>query len=381
VMQRLMALVYKELIQIRRDKRTLGMMIALPVLWLIMFGYAFSFDVQEVTVGVIDQSGTRVGGLVADAFRTYDRFAPVVLAEETVGGINNAMYRDEVQMAVVIPPGYGGEGTTGGMKVYLDGANLFAAQTGARLLQRALEPVQAQIKAELEAKTKAGAQSLTMPAPAVPQLIPELEILYNPELKSANVMIPGLLGLVVMFMTTMMTAMGIVREREYGTMEQLVVTPIRPLELMLGKILPYFLVAAVDFGLVFLAGSYLFDLHFVGNLPLFLGLSLLLVFTTLGLGLLLSTIAQNQQQAMQLAIFAILPQILVSGLIFPLSSLPKVIQYVAYALPFTHYVPIARGMFIKGQGLDLLGTEALILAGYAVVVVALASLRFRKRLA
>jgi ABC-2 type transport system permease protein len=184
-----------------------------------------------------------------------------------------------------------------------------------------------------------------------------------------------------MFMTTLMTAMGVVREREYGTMEQLVVTPIKPVELMLGKLLPYFLVGVVDFTLVFVAGKYLFHLTFMGNLPVFLLLSLLLVFTTLGLGLLVSTVAQNQQQAMQLAIFIILPQILLSGLIFPLSSLPKPIQWIAYLLPFTHYVPIARGMFIKGQEFALVWKSAAVLAVYAVVVVTLASLRFRKRIA
>ena len=418
--QRLLALAQKEFIQIRRDRRTLAMMIVLPLLWLIMFGYAFSFDVKEVTVAVIDNSGTTIGSAVADAFRNYERFRPVSLNNPSEAGVRHAMNRDEVQMAVIIPAGYGAEGSDVQMQVFLDGADLFAAQTGARLLQSAIEPVQDQIKADLEARTKAqvqqkiqaemekrkaevmaqlppaikpmaeqqllkgfdvSGQAIAIDPPATPQLIPAVTILYNPDLKSANVMIPSLLGLVIMFMTTMMTAMGVVREREYGTMEQLVVTPIKPFELMLGKLLPYFLVAAVDFALVFVAGTYLFDLTFVGNLPLFLLLSLLLVFTTLGFGLLLSTLAQNQQQAMQLALFVILPQILLSGLIFPLSSMPKVIQYVAYVLPFTHYVPIARGMFIKGQGLDLLWPQAVILAGYAVVVVTAASLRFRKRIA
>lgn len=416
MLQRMLALAQKEFIQIRRDRRTLAMMVALPLLWLVMFGYAFTFDVEEVQVAVLDQSGTRTGALVAEAFRTYDRFVPVALAEVTEQGMREAMYRDELQMGVIIPPGYP-EGAAQ-MKVLVDGAHLFAAGTGTRLLQDALEPVQSQIKAELAERTRTQFQArltqvieerkqaalqqvppplrpqveqmigalaanpgnLDLETPEPPRLIPELEILYNPELKSANVMIPGLLGLVLMFMTTMMTAMGIVREREYGTMEQLVVTPIRPVELMLGKLLPYFVIGAVDFALVYIAGVYLFDLHFAGNFPLFLGLSLLLVFTTLGLGLLLSTVAQNQQQAMQLALFTILPQILVSGLIFPLSSLPTAIQYVAYLLPFSHYVPIARGMFLKGQGLDLLQTEALVLAFYAVVVVTVASLRFRKRI-
>lgn len=432
--QRMMALAQKEFIQIRRDRRTLAMMIALPLLWLIMFGYAFTFDVKEVKVAVVDESGTSVGAMVADAFRDYDRFRITDLDDPTEAGIRDAMDRDQLQMGILIPKGYAEEGADSSvqMQVFLDGADMFAAQTGARLIQKALEPVQDQVKADLTARTKAnlkeqlsaemqrhvsqalqkqqeamlaklppairaqfaqqptpvpvpdGAANTTLPeitTPAMPQLIPQVNILYNPDLKSANVMIPGLLGLVIMFMTTMMTAMGIVREREYGTMEQLVVTPIKPVELMLGKLLPYFLVAAVDFAIVFVAGVYLFDLHFAGNLPLFLGLSLLLVFTNLGLGLLLSTVAQNQQQAMQLALFTILPQILVSGFIFPLSSLPKWLQYVAYALPFTHYVPIARGMFTKGQGLDLLWPQAVVLAGYAVAVVTVASLRFRKRIA
>ncbi|MDF2629740.1 MAG: type transporter [Symbiobacteriaceae bacterium] len=420
MLQRLLALAQKEFIQIRRDRRTLAMMIALPMLWLLMFGYAFSFDVQEVRVAVVDESGSEIGGMVADAFRTYDRFIQTDLADRSEAGIRDAMYRDDLQMGIIIPQGYAEAGNSEQIRVLVDGSDLFAAQTGARLLQSAIEPVQGKIKADLEARTKADIQerltkelsarrdallaqvpapmkaqveqqfagatalspdALGVSAPAAPQLIPTVTVLYNPELKSANVMIPGLLGLVVMFITTMMTAMGVVREREYGTMEQLVVTPIRPLELMLGKLLPYLLVGALDFFIVYIAGRYLFDLTFAGNLPLFLGLSLLLVFTTLGLGLLISTVAQNQQQAMQMAIFVVIPQILLSGLIFPLSSLPAVIRYVAYALPFTHYVPIARGMFIKGQGLDLLWPQVVILAGYAVAVVTLATLRFRKRIA
>ncbi len=365
--QRLMALAGKELIQIRRDRRTLAMMVVLPLLWLVMFGYAFSFDVQTIDVAVIDQSGTRPGHAVAEALRGYERFAPVDLADASEAGIKDAMFHDRVHMGVIIPPGFGSGGAQ--LQVLIDGANLFAAQTGARLLPKALEPLQEQMKAVLG------------PAAAVPpQLIPHLEVLYNPELKSANVMIPGLLGMVTMFMATLMTATGVVREREYGTLEQLVVTPIRPLELMLGKLLPYAVVAALDFALVYVLGNWLFDLHFAGNLPVFLGLSFLLLLTTLGLGLLLSTVAQTQQQALQMAMFTVMPQILVSGLIFPLSSLPRAIQYIAYALPFTHYVPIARGMFVKGQTLAQLSTPALVLAVYAVVVVALASLQFRKRL-
>lgn len=367
---RLVALIRKEFIQIGRDRRTLAMMILLPLVWLIMFGYAFNFDVREMRVAVVDRSGTRIGELVAGALRGYERFRIVELPEPTEDGIRLAMHRNQVQMGIIIPPGYGEVrgGDHARLRALVDGADLFAAQAAVRLFQGALEPLQDRIRKIV----------LTRGEP--PPMIPEIEILYNPELRTATVMIPGLLGMVTMFMTTLMTALGIVREREYGTLEQLVVTPLRPIELMLGKLLPYVLIAAVDFALVFLAGTYLFNLKFAGNLPLFLALSLLFLVTTLSLGLLISTLAQNQQQAMQLAFFAMFPQILLSGLIFPLSSMPKVIQYLAYLLPFTYYVPIARGMFIKGQELALLATPAGLLAAYALAAVTLSSLRFRKRL-
>lgn len=417
--QRLGALTRKEFIQILRDKRTLAMMIILPLLWLVIFGYAFSFDVKEIKVAIIDNSGTSVGGLIAGALRDCSDFRQVDLADPTAAGIRAAIGRNELEMGVIIPPGFGNGSDTAQMQTIIDGSDLFSAQAAVRLIPKALAPVQDQVKAELMAGAKedltnsvkdqvkdraagllaevppqlrslvegqlAGtieqiSNDIEVNPPAAPQLIPATEILYNPDLKSANVMIPGLLGMVVMFMGTLMTAIGVVREREYGTLEQLVVTPIRPLELMIGKLLPYFLIATVDFAIVFVAGSYLFSLHFAGNLPVFLALSLLFEFTALGLGLLVSTVSQNQQQAMQLAIFVIIPQLILSGLIFPLASMPRAIQYFSYLLPFTYFVPIARGMFIKGQSVALVAQQVWVLCGYFVVVVALATLRFRKRL-
>lgn len=383
MLMRILALTRKEFIQIRRDKRTLAMMILLPLLWLLVFGYAFSFDVKTVTVGIVDESGNPVGAKIAETLSAYDRFEVQSVATHSEAGIREAIHRDEIKLGILIPADLG-KGAQ--VKVLVDGTNLFAAQAATRLLQQAMEPVQ---KALLQVPTVQPPQptagttppaASTMPLTVGSNLTPQMEILYNPELASAPVMIPGLLGLVTMFMAVMMTALGIVREREYGTMEQLVVTPIKPFELMIGKLLPYALITAIDFGLVFVAGVYLFHLTFAGNLLLFIALTLLFLVTTLGLGLLVSTVAQNQQQAMQMALLVILPQILVSGLIFPLDSMPKAIQYVSYLLPFTHFVPITRGIFIKGQEFSLLTTQTGVLAFYAVAVVTLATLRFRKRL-
>ncbi|MEW6049140.1 MAG: ABC transporter permease, partial [Bacillota bacterium] len=318
-MQRVLALVQKEFIQMRRDRRTLGMMIALPLVWLVIFGYAFSFDISDLRVAVVDESGTNIGAQMAEAILSYEKFVPVRVTVPWED-VRRAIEQERVDMAVFIPPGFGrvSDGRTDArLKLIIHGSQLFKAQAAARMLQRAMEPVQDEIQAEVraqveedvrrrletelarrteEAREKAQALvesrapavalpedlfrppslgELDFEPPAPPRLIPEIEILYNPDLKSAPVMIPGLLGLVVMFMTTLLTSLGIVREREFGTLEQLVVTPIRPLELVLGKLLPYVAVAAVDFALVLLAGIYLFDLRVAGNLWLFCGLTLL----------------------------------------------------------------------------------------------------------
>ncbi|MEW6049380.1 MAG: ABC transporter permease, partial [Bacillota bacterium] len=406
-------MVQKEFIQMRRDRRTLAMMIVLPLVWLVIFGYAFSFDISDLRVAVVDESGTNIGARLAEAILSYEKFVPVRLTVPWED-IRQAVEQERVDMAVFIPPGFGrvSDGSTDArLKLIIDGSQLFKAQAAARMLQRAMEPVQDEIGAEVraqveedvrrrlgaelarrtaEAREKAQAlmesrgpavalpedlfrppslADLDFEPPVPPRLIPEIEILYNPDLKSAPVMIPGLLGLVVMFMTTLLTSLGIVREREFGTLEQLVVTPIRPLELVLGKLLPYVAVAAVDFALVLLAGTYLFDLRVAGNLWLFCGLTLLFLLTTLGLGLLISTVSGTQQQAMQLSFFCIFPQILLSGLIFPLTSMPEAIQYIAYLLPFTYFVPIARGIFIKGYGLELLWQPVVVLAAYGVAMI------------
>ncbi|HEY8347662.1 MAG TPA: ABC transporter permease, partial [Symbiobacteriaceae bacterium] len=251
MLQRILALAQKEFIQIRRDGRTLFMMLALPLIWLVLFGYAFTFDVGEVPVAVVDQSGTAVGAAVADAIRSYERFIPIDLAEPSADAIRDAIFRGEVVMGVLVPPGYGEEDAE--LHILLDGASLFAAQTAARLLPAALEPAQEALRSELQARTRARMEEVIaeaaaarraelleqVPPPlraqveqmlaAVPQpSLDELDVaspeqqrlrqtvttLYNPELRTAVVMIPGLLGLVVMFMTTLMTALGVVRERE-----------------------------------------------------------------------------------------------------------------------------------------------------------------------
>ncbi len=206
------------------------------------------------------------------------------------------------------------------------------------------------------------------------------EILYNPDLRSANSMIPGLVGVVMVFIATIMTAVGVVRERERGTLEQLLVTPLSSTELMVGKIAPYVLISLVDLVIVVVAGVFIFDVPFAGNPWLLFGLSFIFLVACLGVGLLVSTVSQTQQQAMQMAVFALLPQILLSGFIFPLTAIPWGVRWIAYLLPLTYFLPISRGIFVKDLGMAYLWPYAVILVGYAVFVVAVAAWRFRRRL-
>jgi len=349
---RLASMIRKEFIQIRRDRRTLAMMLLIPALWLIIFGYAATFDVRHIKAAVAgDPADLRVAGVVK-ALEAEGAFDVVETGVAGRAGLEQAIKQGRASVGVVPP----GPGTPG---VFLaDGADFFTAQTAAREIQ------------------------LLLAGTAAPGTVPQYSvvILYNPELRSANVMIPGLVGVVMVFIAIIMTAVGVVRERERGTLEQLMVSPLRPLELMVGKIVPYVLIAFIDLLIVVAAGVFLFHVPFAGSLALFLALSLLFLVTCLAIGLLISTVSQTQQQAFQLAIFALLPQILLSGFIFPLAAIPWAVRWVAYLAPLTYFLPIARGIFLKAEGFADLWVYAAILAGYAVVLVGLAALQFRRRL-
>jgi ABC-2 type transport system permease protein len=350
---RLVSLIRKEFIQIRRDRRTLAMMLVIPALWLVIFGYAATFDVRHIKTAIAgNPADPRVAAMVT-ALEAGGAFDVVETGVAGRAGLEQAIREGRVSVGIV-PPGTGTPGL-----FLADGADFFTAQTAARELQLLLAR---------QGPGTSGAPSVTV------------AILYNPELRSANVMIPGLVGVVMVFIATIMTAVGVVRERERGTLEQLMVSPLSPLELMVGKIVPYVLISFVDLLVVVAAGVFLFNVPFAGSPVLFLALSLLFLMTCLAIGLLISTVSQTQQQALQLAVFTLLPQILLSGFIFPLAAIPWGVRWVAYLAPLTYFLPIARGIFLKAQGFRDLWGYAAILAGYAVVLVGLAAVQFRRRL-
>ncbi len=355
------AIVLKEFRQLRRDRRTLAMLFMLPFLFLVVFGYAASFDVKQVRTLVVGPGAPLVARLLPPqldvvAVRPGDDRAQAM----------QALRRGEAVVALVLPPTIGAA-----PQLLIDGTELFAARTAVTAVS------------ELR-----GGMSPTLGAAATSSVVPPMlsrlqgpDILFNPHLKTSVIMIPGLCGVILVFVGTVATALGVVRERQSGTLEQLAVMPFRPWQVFLGKIAPYLLIAAIDMVLVVVVGMLLFGVPFRGSVLTFaLGAGLFL-FVTLGIGVLISTVSQTQGQAIQLAIMTLLPQMLLSGLFFPLYSMAAGVRWISYALPLTYFVKVARGVMVKGEPFTSLWFPLLMLAILGALVFGLSVLRFRRDLA
>jgi ABC-2 type transport system permease protein len=352
------AMIVKEFRQLRRDRRTLAMMIAMPVLLLIVLGYAASFDVPSVPAVV---AGPGAGAVSASLGATFH----VVDADAGQGRTWAAGQLRDGKAAVAL--------VTGGSRtdVLIDGTQLFSAQ-------KAVTALDAQAAGQSQGRGLAGSQrgGLT----AVPRQ-PAVSILYNPGLKTSDIMIPGLAGVVLVFVGTITTSLGVVRERQSGTLEQLAVMPLRPRDVFLGKIAPYFAVAAADLAIVLAVGVAVFGVPFQGSVAVLALAAVLFLFVTLGVGVLISSVSENQGQAIQLAIMTLLPQVLLSGLIFPLSSIVAGVRWIAYVLPLTYFNEISRGVMLKAEPIGSLWLPFACLAAYGTMITVLSTLRFRRYLA
>ena len=351
------AIILKEFRQLRRDRRTLVMLFVLPFFFLVVFGYAASFDIKQVPTLV---TGPRADVVAAALPAQFDVVA--VRPTDSEAQARDALRRGEAVVAVVAPATQ-----SAAARLLIDGTELFAAQAALRALAEA----QAQAAASPGADKGAGS-----PARAV-----RTEVLFNPDLRTAVIMIPGLCGIILVFVGTVATALGVVRERQAGTMEQLAVMPFRPRDVFIGKIAPYFVIAAIDMVVVVGAGMLLFHVPFRGSVAVFALGAALFLFTTLGIGVLISTVSQTQGQAIQLAMMTLLPQFLLSGLFFPLCSMPWGVRWIGYLLPLTYFIKVARGVMVRGAPLDALWLPLVILAIMAAVVSTASTLRFRRELA
>ena len=346
------AMIVKEFRQLRRDRRTLAMMIVLPVILLIVFGYAASFDVSKIPTVA---AGPQAAALVHSLGKPFDLVAAAPDEGRAWAQTQLRNNTDGADVAVIT-----GSGPT---QVLIDGSQLFSAKTALG----ALSAVQEKALAE---RTSGN-----------PVQRPQVTVLYNPELKTSYIMIPGLCGVILVFIGTIITSLGVVRERQMGTMEQLAVMPLKPRDVFLGKIGPYFGVAALDLAVVVGLGVALFGVPFRGSYAVFGLGAILFLFVTLGIGILISSVSENQGQAIQLAMMITLPQVLLSGLIFPLSSIAAGVRWISYLLPLTYFNEISRGVMLRAEPLTSLWQPFVLLALLGAVVFTLASLRFRADLA
>src|SRR5262245_14881899 len=363
------AMIVKEFRQLRRDRRTLAMMIVMPVVLLIVFGYAASFDVTTIpTVAAGPQAG-QVAHLVGEPFH-------VVTTEPSQGRAWAEQQLRDGNAAVAVVTG------SGRPQVLIDGSQRFTAKAAiAELSAAAAKGAGAGGGQSSTGQSSTGQSSTGQSSPPSGQAQPAVTVLYNPDLNTSDIMIPGLAGVVLVFVGTIITSLGVVRERQSGTLEQLAVMPLKPRDVVLGKIVPYFLVAVVDLAIVLAVGIAVFGVPFRGS-PATFGLgAMLFLFVTLGIGVLISSVSQNQGQAIQLAVMTLLPQVLLSGLIFPLTSIVAGVRWIAYFLPLTYFNQISRGVMLRAEPIGALWQPFVFLALLGIIVVTGATLRFRGYLA
>jgi ABC-2 type transport system permease protein len=333
------SMIIKEFRELSRDRRTMAMIVVLPILFLVIFGYAANFNVGTLKTIVIGPRAAVAQSTLPPLFEVTS-----VDAAATSEQARQMIARAEAQVVI--------DTTTTPPTAWVDAADLFSAQTANAALARA------------------GGQVKT-------------ELLFNAELKTSWYMVPSLIGLILTFIGTIVTSIGLVRERENGTLEQLAVMPFRPVDVIIGKIAPYFLLASIDLVIITVVGILLFGVPFNGSLPVFALGAALFLFVVLGMGVLISTLSKTTGQAIQLAILTLLPQVLLSGMIFPLIAMPWAIRWIGYLMPLTYFTMISRGVFLRGTPIDAVAMwlPVLVLAVMAVVIFSLAIIRFRRDLA
>jgi len=363
----------KEFRQIRRDSRSLLFLIFLPAFMLLMFGYALNFDVKHIPLAVVDEDGSRASRDLVDRFRTTEYFDLKAVLSKTAA-IDPIMAREDIRAALVIPPRFGDDlkaGRSPSVQIIVDGSNAMSGTTAAGYVGAILQSYSQRIT--LEALARRGLTGVTYP------LASEIRVWYNPELRSANFLIPGLMAFILMVIVTVSTAFSIVREKERGTMDQIKVSSIRPLELILGKIVPYVAITLGSAHLVLLLGQVLFGIGIRGSYPLLLLAMLLFVMGALGQGILISSITRTQQVAFLLAVLTtMLPTFILSGFVFPIRNMPPVVQAVTYFVPGRYFLAALRAIILKGAGLAAIWDQFLYLTAFSVLSLGASTVRLGK---
>jgi ABC-2 type transport system permease protein len=376
-------IIVKEFLQLRQDRRMIPIIFVAPVVQLVIFGFAVNTDVNRVPTVLVDQDRTAASRALVDRF-TSSGYFELVGVEQATKDIDLWLESGHAQMALVIGPRYG-EALAGGgsprVQIIADGSDSSPATValgyGSGIVSAASR--EALTKRVREYAARAAEEGRVIVPPGQTDLVSR--VWYNPDLKSRWFYVPAVLAMILIIMTTLLSAMGVVREKEIGTMEQIIVTPIQSWQLIVGKLFPFAAIGFIQIFLVTGVAVWGFGVPLRGSFPLLVGLSMLFILNTLGLGLLVSTLTRTQQQAMMMAAFTVMmPMIYLSGLIFPIENMPPAVQVITYAIPVRYYANIIRGVFLRGSGLSVLWPEALTLALMGTGLLAIASLRFRKKL-
>ena len=370
--RRLFAVLLKEFRQLRRDRMTLAMIVGIPIMQLVLFGYAINLNLRHLPAAIADQSGTSASRQQVMDMLATGVIEPVAQAE-TPEQLMELLRRGKISVGIVIPYDYERRLANGqqAIQILVDGSDTVVQSAAAQLAQVPIgEPPP-------ENNTSQPNRQSSVPLPQAPVSIVSF---YNPQRVSAINIVPGLIGIILTMTMVMFTSVAIVRERERGNMELLIATPVSSAELMIGKVLPYGMIGLIQTSLILLLGTLLFSVPIRGSLLDVYIAALLLILANLAMGLLISTRAQSQFQAMQMTFFVFLPSILLSGFMFPFDGMPKAAQWLAEILPLTHFLRLIRGVMLRGAGIFELWPDLLALIAFILLMMTLAIMRFRKRL-
>lgn len=361
------AIVYKELLQLRRDPAT-RFVFLIPVVQIIIFGFAIDMDIQHVRTVVCDMDRSTESRRLVERFHNTGTM-DIVGQVESEEAIRAEIVGGRARVGIVVPPDYSAQlarQEQATVQVLIDGSDSSVATNAMQT---------AGLIGMVESLRAAGVAPESRALDARPRL------LFNPNLESSHFYVPGLVGIILQLVTVLLTSFSIVRERERGTLEQLAATPVSRLAMILGKLVPYAMIGMLQCCFVLALMHWMFGVDIEGSLALLLALSALFLLPSLALGMLISTVATNQAQAMQMGLFVMLPSVLLSGFAFPRETMPLPIYGLSFAIPVTYYVQILRGIILRGAGIDDLWMQTAALGGFAVVLVALSAMRFKKRVA
>ncbi len=370
--RRISSLIRKEFTHVIRDPRTLGIMIVMPIIMLILLGYAATTDVEHLRTAVYDADKTPQSRDLIEAYQASNYF-DITFYVEKEADLRYLIDHEDVRSAFIIPPGYGQDMVAqkrAKVGFLVDGSDPAVARTVFAASQQVGQAV----------STELIEQRLGIDVDSLPGVEVRPRVWYNPNLESSYFMIPGTIVMILFLFTTLFTSTSIVRERELGTIEQLIVTPIRPIELIVAKVLPYILVSFFVVIEVLTLGVLIFGVPIKGSIPLLLGLCSLFLVTALGIGIFISTVAKTQVEAFFMTFATIMPTIFLSGFFFPLEAMPRILQLISYVIPAKYGLIIVRSLLLKGVGLDILRDQVGAILIFAAIIITLASTRFKKKL-